>query len=50
MSCYAPAWVKKDPRRFPRSADASGRRLEILSPFSETNRDTDAGASLNWSH
>ena len=44
MSCYAPAWVKKDQRRFPRSADASGRSIEILSPFSAANRDTDARA------
>ncbi len=44
MSCYAPAWVKKDQRRFPRSADASGRTLEILSPFSDANRDADARA------
>ena len=43
-SCYAPAWVKKDQRRFPRSVDASGRSVEILSPFSAANRDTDARA------
>ena len=24
MSCYAPAWVKIDDKRFPRSADATG--------------------------
>jgi beta-galactosidase GanA len=44
MSCYAPAWVKKDQSRFPRSVDASGRSVEILSPFSTVNRDTDARA------
>ncbi len=44
MSCYAPAWVKKDQRRFPRSVDASGRSVEILSPFSAANRDSDARA------
>jgi beta-galactosidase GanA len=44
MSCYAPAWVKKDQQRFPRSADASGRSVEILSPFSTANRDADARA------
>lgn len=44
MSCYAPAWVKTNLTRFPRSEDRSGRRLEILSPFSETNRETDARA------
>ena len=44
MSCYAPAWVKKDQRRFPRSVDASGRSVEILSPFFPANRDADARA------
>ena len=44
MSCYAPAWVKTDPVRFPRARDHEGRPLEILSPFSETNRDADARA------
>jgi beta-galactosidase GanA len=44
MSCYAPAWVKKDQGRFPRSVDASGRTVEILSPFSPANRDVDARA------
>src|SRR5699024_11810704 len=29
MSCYAPAWVKTDPERFPRSRDSRGRALEI---------------------
>lgn len=44
MSCYAPAWVKRDPRRFPRAADASGVPQEILTPFSTANRDVDARA------
>lgn len=44
ISCYAPAWVKTDTHRFPRAQDASGRSLDILSPFSATNRDTDARA------
>src|SRR4030095_7268160 len=44
MSAYVRAWVKKDNRRFPRSVDASGRSVEILSPFSMTNRDNDARA------
>ncbi|HJZ81674.1 MAG TPA: DUF5597 domain-containing protein [Pyrinomonadaceae bacterium] len=42
MSCYAPAWVKKDQQRFPRSQDGAGRGLEILSPFSKENLDADA--------
>lgn len=44
MSCYAPAWVKTDSARFPRSRDARGRALEILTPFSDENRDADARA------
>jgi beta-galactosidase GanA len=44
MSCYAPAWIKMDDKRFPRSLDAGGRSQEILSPFSSTNRDTDTRA------
>ena len=44
MSCYAPAWVKRDPQRFPRATDLDGTRLEILSPFSAENRDADARA------
>ena len=41
MSSYAPAWVKRDQQRFPRSQTSDGRGLEILSPFSEANRDAD---------
>jgi hypothetical protein len=44
MSCYAPAWVKADAKRFPRAQDSSGRGLEILSPFADANRDADARA------
>ena len=33
MSCYAPAWVKTNQERFPRSQDKDGRGMEILSPF-----------------
>lgn len=44
MSCYAPAWVKKDQRRFPRSQDAAGQGMEILSPFSKENVEADARA------
>ena len=40
MSCYAPAFVKRDPRRFPRAMDLDGVPQEILSPFSPANRDT----------
>ncbi len=44
MSCYAPAWVKRDALRFPRALDDGGIRQEILSPFVEANRDADARA------
>jgi beta-galactosidase GanA len=44
MSCYAPAWVKTNERRFPRSQDANGRGMEILSPFSTENVDADTKA------
>jgi beta-galactosidase GanA len=44
MSCYTPAWVKRDPRRFPRARDIDGTPQEILSPFSAENRDADARA------
>jgi beta-galactosidase GanA len=44
MSCYAPSWVKRDSRRFPRAAVEDGTPQEILSPFSAANRDADARA------
>jgi len=44
MSSYAPAWVKTNQRRFPRSQDRNGNGLEILSPFSKENVDADARA------
>jgi beta-galactosidase GanA len=44
MSCYAPAWVKRDVARFPRATDREGTRQEILSPFSTANRDADVRA------
>jgi beta-galactosidase GanA len=44
MSCYAPAWVKTDQRRFPRSQDKSENGMEILSPFSKENVEADARA------
>ena len=44
MSCYAPAWVKRNQERFPRARTKDGRALEILAPFSDGNRNVDAGA------
>ncbi len=44
MSCYAPSWVKRDQQRFPRARTRAGQALEILTPFSEENRNADARA------
>lgn len=44
MSCYAPDWVKKDQRRFPRARLKNGDPLEMMSAFSEQGRDADAKA------
>ncbi len=44
QSSYAPDWVKRDFERFPRAQNAAGRSIELLSPFSEANRDADARA------
>jgi beta-galactosidase GanA len=44
MSCYAPAWVKTNQQRFPRSQDKAGKGIEILSPFSKENVDADSRA------
>ncbi|MER7797554.1 DUF5597 domain-containing protein [Microbacterium sp. NPDC096154] len=44
MSCYAPGWVKTDTARFPRSRDAAGGTLEMLTPFHPANSAADARA------
>jgi len=44
MSCYAPVWVKTNQERFPRARDSQGKGMEILSSFSDENRDADARA------
>jgi beta-galactosidase GanA len=44
MSSYAPAWVKRDTARFPRTVGAGGRAQEIISAFSAEARDADARA------
>ena len=44
MSCYAPAWVKRDQVRFPRAQDTAGRGQEIMSPFSAANLAADRKA------
>ena len=44
MSCYAPAWIKTNQKRFPRAQDRNGKGLEILSAFSKNNLDADVKA------
>ena len=45
VSSYAPDWVKRDTVRFPRAKGRSNRNTkDILSTFSETNRDADTKA------
>lgn len=44
LSSYRPAWVKRDPLRFPLVRSGDGQRLQILSAFSAANRDADARA------
>ena len=43
-SSYVPAWVKRDPLRFPRTVGEDGRAQEIISAFSTEARDADARA------
>jgi len=44
MSCYAPAWVKKDVARFERATTQDGKRHEILSAFSQATLTADIKA------
>ena len=44
MSSYVPAWVKRDQKRFPRAEAPAGHGLEVLSAFSDANRDADVRA------
>jgi beta-galactosidase GanA len=44
MSTYAPAWVKRDPARFPYARKDDGKAVEILSPSYPATRDADARA------
>ncbi|MEJ2701974.1 MAG: beta-galactosidase, partial [Sedimentisphaerales bacterium] len=45
VSSYAPAWVKKDTRRFPRCLGASNLNTkDVLTPLSEENQRADARA------
>jgi len=44
MSCYVPLWIKTNEERFPRAREKNGRAEEILTAFSQTNRNADAYA------
>ncbi len=43
-SSYAPAWLKRDWRKYPIVRDSEGKGREILSPLSMANRDADGRA------
>lgn len=43
-STYVPEWVKTNPKRFQRYTLENGKTLEMLSPFSDENRNADAKA------
>jgi beta-galactosidase GanA len=44
MSCYIPAWIKRDYKTFPRAHDKDGKPQEILTPFSNNNLHADVDA------
>lgn len=44
MSCYAPAWFKRDTATYPRAMTRSGKSLEIASAFSPAVYEADAKA------
>src|SRR5690348_4314486 len=44
FSSYAPDWVKRNPKRFPRAIAPDGHPLEILSTVSKDNLEADARA------
>jgi hypothetical protein len=44
MSCYAPAWIKENYKKYPRALTESGKPLEILSAFDRNNLEADKRA------
>ena len=48
MSCYAPAWVKKNYKKYPRALAESGKPLEILSAFDRNNLEADKQAFVQF--
>ena len=45
-SSYVPEWIKTNPKRFQRYTLENGKTLEMLSAFSEENRNADARAYM----
>jgi hypothetical protein len=50
LSSFAPDWVKADQQRFPRARLKSGKAVEVLSPFSDANRQADTRAYTAFMH
>ena len=44
LSSYAPTWVKRDYKKYPRIRIKGGRSIELLSTFGDASRDADARA------
>ena len=44
LSSFVPAWVKADQQRFPRVQIKGGKSIEVLSTFSDANREADTRA------
>jgi len=44
MSCYAPLWIKENSRKYSRAVTKSGKPLEMMSAFSESNLNVDKRA------
>jgi len=41
---YVPAWIKSDPKTYPREENAYGKLLDVMSPLSQANLDADKTA------
>jgi hypothetical protein len=48
VSSFAPAWVKSDSARFPRTQVGSGHSVEVLSPFGSAALDADTRAYVKF--
>ena len=48
MSCYAPAWVKENYKKYPRALAESGKPLEIMSAFDRNNLEADKQAFVQF--